>query len=72
MKRSKAIVKLIEIVNEVYTVQNIDSLTEEELGDYFLYEIEKMGMMPPVIDKDFGILYNGDASIERVSAWEDE
>lgn len=48
MKKSEMLVKLDEICKEVFTVQNIESLENMELMEYFLAHIEKVGMLPPV------------------------
>jgi len=52
MKRSEMIDKLQHIIDDIYTVQNIESLYPNELAEMLLEEIEKVGMLPPNIDGD--------------------
>jgi hypothetical protein len=48
MKRSEMVKLLNDVMQRIYTVQNIDSCEHEELADWLLTEIEKAGMLPPV------------------------
>ena len=49
MKRSEMIQVLIKSLNEIYTVQSIESMEPEDLASELLDAIEAEGMLPPYI-----------------------
>lgn len=70
---------LVDTVNQIYTVQNIESLEEAELAEMLLEEILEKGMMPPRwIPEDDGYTYGDEPSGEpngfniSVYKWEPE
>ena len=69
MKKSEMVIKISGIIERVFTVQNIDSLSQSELAEEFLYELEKVGMNPPPFDSKF-LDINGDYL--EIYEWEKE
>lgn len=47
MKRSEMVKYMVDKINQIYTVQNIESLEESELAEWLLESIEEKGMLPP-------------------------
>lgn len=63
---------MVDKINQIYTVQNIESLEESELAEWLLESIEEKGMMPPeVTEKSFRILPSGEMTY-AVHEWEPE
>ena len=65
MKRSDFVKKVLK------SRSNTVFVNEEQVINAMTV-FESLGMLPPVIERDFGIYYEGGTTTEKVSSWEEE